>query len=202
MSDRASGHDSDRTRQVDHLREYLNHNPVIAEILQKAPSFAMANWYLGAGCIAQTVWNLLHGFAPTFGIKDYDLVYYDASDLSLEAQTCYQERATELFAHLHATVEVQNEARVHLWYAEHFGYEIAPYESAEAAINSWPTTATCVGVRSASAGSLHVHAPFGLADLFNMIVRPNKRQITRELYEAKTERWTRLWPKLERLPWD
>jgi uncharacterized protein len=83
-----------------------------------------------------------------------------------------------------------------------FGYEIAPYESVEGAINTWPTTATCVGVRTTSAGGLHVHAPFGLTDLFDMIVRPNKVQITKELYEAKTERWTRLWPKLQRLPWE
>jgi hypothetical protein len=202
MSDRASGQDGDLTRQVERLRGYLSHNQVVAEILQEAPSLAMANWYLGAGCIAQTVWNFLHGFEPTFGIKDYDLVYHYASDLSLETQTRYQERANEFFAHLHATVEIQNEARVHLWYAEHFGYEIAPYESVEAAINTWPTTATCVGVRTTSAGGLHVCAPFGLTDLFNMIVRPNKMQITKELYEAKTERWTRLWPKLQRLPWD
>jgi hypothetical protein len=202
MSDRAGGQGGDRGHQVDRLREYLSHNQVIAEILHGAPSLAMANWYLGAGCIAQTVWNFLHGFAPTFGIKDYDLIYHDPSDLSLEAQTRYQGHASEFFAHLHAAVEVQNQARVHLWYAEHFGYEIAPCESAEAAINTWPTTATCVGVRTASAGGLRVYAPFGLTDLFNMIVRPNKLQITRELYEAKTERWTRLWPQLQRLPWD
>ena len=202
MNDPASGRDGDRALQVSRLREYLSHNQVITAILQESASLAMANWYLGAGCIAQTVWILLHGFVPTFGIKDYDLVYYDASNLSLEAQTLHQGRANELFGHLHATVEVQNQARVHLWYAEHFGYEIAPYESAEAAINNWPTTATCVGVRTASAGDLHVYTPFGLTDLFNMIVRPNKRQITRELYDVKTERWTRLWPKLKRLPWD
>jgi uncharacterized protein len=202
MSGRASGLDGDHSRQVDRLRQYLSHNHVVAEILQKAPSLAMANWYLGAGCIAQTVWNCLHGFEPTFGIKDYDLVYHDASDLSLEAQTRYLGRANELFAHLDATVEVQNEARVHLWYAEHFGYEIAPYESAEAAIDSWPTTTTCVGVRTPSPGGLRVYAPFGLTDLFSMIVRPNKTQITRELYETKTDRWTKLWPKLQRLPWD
>jgi len=99
MSDRASGHDGDLTRQLDRLREYLSCNQIVAEILQKAPSLVMANWYLGAGCIAQTVWNLLHGFEPTFGIKDYDLVYHDASDLSLEAQTRYLGWANELFAH-------------------------------------------------------------------------------------------------------
>jgi hypothetical protein len=46
MSDRASGHDGDRTRQVDRLGQYLSHNQVIAGILQEAPSLAMANWYL------------------------------------------------------------------------------------------------------------------------------------------------------------
>jgi hypothetical protein len=115
MSDWASGHAGDRTGQVDRLRQYLRHNQVIAEILQAAPSLTMANWYLGAGCIAQTVWNFLHGFAPTFGIKDYDMVYHDASDLSLQAQTRYRRRVSEFFAHLHAAVEVHNEARVHLW---------------------------------------------------------------------------------------
>ena len=44
MSDRASGQDGDLTRQVDRLRGYLSHNQVIAEILQEAPSLAMANW--------------------------------------------------------------------------------------------------------------------------------------------------------------
>jgi hypothetical protein len=188
MSGRAAARDCGLIRQVDRLREYLSRNRVIAEILQKAPSLAMTNWYLGAGCIAQTVGNFFHDFEPTFGIEDYDLVYHDASDLSLEAQARYLERANELFARLHATVEVQNEARVHLWYAGHFGYEIAPYESVEAAIDSWPTTATCVGVRTGTGGGLRVYAPFGLNDLFSMIVRPNKVQITKELYEAKTER--------------
>ena len=112
---------ADRTRQLGRLREYLSYNQVVAEIFKEGPALAMANWYLGAGCIAQTVWNFLHGFAPTFGIKDYDLVYHDACDLSLEAQTRYQARANEFFAHLHATVEIHNQARVHLWYAEHFG---------------------------------------------------------------------------------
>lgn len=42
MSERASGHDGDLTGQVDRLRDYLSRNPVIAEILQKAPSLALA----------------------------------------------------------------------------------------------------------------------------------------------------------------
>jgi len=42
-------------------------------------------WYLGAGCVAQTIWNRAHGKAPGADILDYDLVYYDR-DLSEERE--------------------------------------------------------------------------------------------------------------------
>ena len=37
--------------------------------------------------------------------------------------------------------------------------------------------------------------------MFNLIVRPNPLLATREVYEAKTARWQRLWPELTVLPW-
>jgi hypothetical protein len=45
-------------------------------------------------------------------------------------------------------------------------------------------------------------APFGLDDLFGLLVRPNKRQITRAIYEAKVDRWRPIWPRLTYLPWE
>ena len=45
-----------------------------------------------------------------------------------------------------------NETRVHLWYEAHFGYRIDPYASVEDAINTWPTTATSIGVRRGGRG--------------------------------------------------
>src|SRR4029077_1290893 len=44
--------------------------------------------------------------------------------------------------------------------------------------------------------------PFGLDDLFGLVVRPNKRQITRAIYEAKVDRWRPIWPRLTYLPWE
>jgi len=202
MKSHAPGYDCDLATQIESLSKCLSRNDVVSEILNQAPALAMPNWYLGAGCIAQTVWNLVHGFRPTAGIKDYDLVYHDASDISFEAEAPYVEKAVRLFANLRATVEVKNEARVHLWYKRHFGYEIGPYLSVEAAIDTWPTTATCVGIRRQVNGTFTVYAPFGLNDLFGLIVQPNKKQITREIYETKTDRWLRQWPKLRRIPWD
>jgi hypothetical protein len=45
-------------------------------------------------------------------------------------------------------------------------------------------------------------APFGLDDLFGLVVRPNKRQITRAIYKAKVDRWRSIWPWLTFLPWE
>ncbi len=44
-------------------------------------------------------------------------------------------------------------------------------------------------------------APFGLADLFAMVVRPNTTLVPRAVYETKAERWQRVWPGLTVLPW-
>jgi probable phosphoglycerate mutase len=38
-------------------------------------------------------------------------------------------------------------------------------------------------------GDCSICAPFGLDDLLGLIVRPNPRQITREIYEVKVARW-------------
>ncbi|MCY1248636.1 Nucleotidyltransferase [compost metagenome] len=71
----------------------------------------------------------------------------------------------------------------------------------EEAIATFPTTATAVGIRPADDG-LDICAPFGLGDLLAPIVRANKSQITREIYEWKVNRWRALWPGLTIERWD
>lgn len=80
--------------------------------------------------------------------------------------------------HLNASIAVVNEARVHLWYRGHFGFSIEQYNSAEDAISNWPATATSIGVKCSEFGNFVVCAPFGLEYLFELVVRPNKKQIT------------------------
>jgi hypothetical protein len=64
------------------LEEMLRASSLIQELLRRAPELGQEDWYLGAGCVAGTVWNVLHGFDLNAYIKDCDLVYFDASDLS------------------------------------------------------------------------------------------------------------------------
>ena len=185
---------------ISNLESVLVKSKTIAEVLKKAPDLHVPNWYVGAGAIAPTVWNELHGYPLDHGLKDCDLVYFDG-DISSETQNVYRQRSHELFASLPVEVELTNEARVHIWYKEKFGKDIKPYISTEDAINTWPTTATSVGVRYRN-GTFQVYAPYGLHDLLSMIVRPNKTLVPREVYEKKAERWKSGWPKLEVIAWD
>lgn len=190
----------DLETQIAYVKEVLARSKAVRSVLALAPQLELPNWYLGAGAICQTVWNELHGFPLEQGIKDFDLVYFDP-DTSTDAQDRFIRKGKKLFAELPVEVELTNEARVHLWYKEEVGKEISPYSSTEDAINTWPTTASSVGVRYED-GKFLVYAPYGLNDMMRLIVRPNKGLITREVYEKKVARWTQAWPKLTAIPWD
>jgi hypothetical protein len=179
----------------------LRQNMWLGEILERFEEIVLPDSWLVAGAIAQTIWNLGHAQPAEFGLKDVDLIYFDEQDLSFEAEVSHQRRLRDLFQHLPIKLDVKNEARVHLWYEDHFGAAIKPYSSSAAAIATFPTTATAVGVRRIRS-KFECCAPFKLDDLFSLVVRPNKRQITRVIYEAKVGRWRAIWPRLTFLPWE
>jgi hypothetical protein len=178
----------------------VERNPVVVEVLRRAEALALPDWYLTAGCLFQTVWNVLDDHEPTRGIRDYDLLYFDDSDLSWEAEDAVIKRAAAVFAGCGGEVEVRNEARVHLWYEDHFGVPCAPYANTEDAIDSFAATTCCLGVRLAN-GRPHVYAPHGFGDLFEFVVRPNPVHDARATYESKAARWVELWPQLTVLEW-
>ena len=116
------------------------------------------DYYVGAGCIAQTVWNYLSGFLENKGINDIDIAYFDSSDLSYESEDRIIKKVRQELLGIPIEPDVKNQARVHLWYNEYYGYDIDPYLSLEDAINCWPTTATSVGVRKDSNNKTQVYA--------------------------------------------
>lgn len=179
----------------------LSCNEVLTEVLSRSVSLRLPGWYLTAGCLFQTVWNAVTSRAPGDGIKDYDLFYFDATDLSWEAEDAVIQSAKHVFADIPAEVEIRNEARVHLWYEEKFGTPCPAHTCTEDAIDSFAATTCCLGVRLEPAGRWRVYAPHGLSDVFNIIVRPNPILAPRSVFEDKTSRWRRQWPELTVLPW-
>jgi len=187
--------------QLDQLRSVLSGNPALMEVLTGAAGLELPGWYLVAGCIYQTVWNVSTGQPPEAGILDYDLAYCDPSDLSWEAEDAVIRAADQIFGHLPVPVQLRNQARVHLWYEQKFGIPCPPHESTEAAIDTFEATTACVGVRLDPGRAWRVYAPYGLSDVFNLVARPNSVLAPRRVYEAKTSRWGRQWPTLTVLPW-
>lgn len=187
--------------QLDACGEVLGRNAVLRQVLDRARALGLPGWYVAAGGVVQTIWNVATGRPPGDGIKDYDLVYFDGGDLSWEAEDEVIQAGRAAFGDLSVPVEIRNQARVHLWYERKFGMACPVYDSAEAAIDTYPATTSCVGVRAEMDGRLRVYAPHGLSDVFNLVVRPNPVLAPREVYEAKTRRWRRQWPDLTILPW-
>jgi hypothetical protein len=188
-----------------HQRAYfldlVQRNPINVSILDRGPILGVPDWWLTAGAVFQTVWNVLDGRNPGAGIADYDVFYYDASDLSYEAEDEVIRHAESLFADLGVTVEIRNEARVHLWYESRFGVPGVPFSSSRDAIDHFASTTCCFGVSRSLNGELVDYAPHGYADLFAKRVRPNPRLAPREVYETKARRWQQEWPSLLVDPW-
>jgi uncharacterized protein len=176
-------------------------DPTVRAVLERAPRLGVPDWWLTAGVLFQTVWNSLTGRPAGTGIRDADLFYFDP-DTSWAAEDAVIRAGAELFAGLPVPVEIRNEARVHLWYAGHFGVPAAaPFTSCADAIDSFAAVCCAVGL-TLEAGRPRVYAPFGFEDLFGLVVRPNRRLAPRHVYDAKAARWREHWPELTVLPWE
>lgn len=180
----------------------------LSGLLQASPQHGqLARWlsshgppeaWLAAGCVNQLVWNHLSGQPATAHFKDWDIVYFDP-DLGASTEARWRARLQAAFPRL--TLDVKNQARVHLWYAERFDTEqaVQPLKSIAGALQTWPTTATATAARWHQ-DRWEILAPFGLDDLFAARVRHNPARVSAAVYAAKTARWQACWPMLKILP--
>jgi len=164
-------------------------------ILRRLPSLGLPDAWLVAGCLFQTVWNLRCGRPADAGIRDYDIFYFDGSDLSADAEHHVDEQLRVCFADLPVTLEAKNQARVHIWYPDYFG---VPYEASTCSrdgIDRFLVECTCVGLRTAPDGP-ELYAPNGLQALYEGLLRPNPRCDQPALFAAKAADYWKRWPWL------
>lgn len=193
------GRNKDINRQLVIFKKIIMMNSNIKLLLEIIDDLNIKNCYIGAGCINQTIFNYYHGFELDYGINDYDIVYYD-DDTSYEAE----DRIIKLImskVNNSIKLDIKNQARVHIWFYEKYGIKRKPYTSVEDAIGRWSTTVTCIGVKMKNS-RLYVYCPYGLNDLFNMVIRPVKIDISRIMYEERCKRWKNKWPMLKIISWE
>lgn len=165
-------------------------------IFERWADLGLADAWLVAGCLFQTVWNRRDGVAPESRIKDYDLFYFDAGDLSQEAERAVQARVDAVLRDLGIVVEVANQARVHLWYPAFFGLAYPQLVHSREGIARFLIRGTCVGMRPLAGGGFDVYAPYGLADLYRGLLAPNPLRDAADLFRAKCASYRERWPWL------
>lgn len=190
--------------QINILKEILFKNEKLLQTLKVLEEYAkenpkFKNYYLGAGGVNQTVFNYYHEYDLNYGIKDFDIVYYD-NDESYEAEDVIIKELSDRLTLIDTSFDIKNQARVYIWYNEKYGTNRAKYLNVEDAVSSWGATVTCVGVRLEN-NELKVFCPYGLNDIFSMTIRPVKKDFKKENFEERANRWKHTWNKLNIIEW-
>ena len=179
------------------LAQIVRANPRLLHVLTVLRELDLPQWRVFSGSVYQAVWNARTGRNPHYGVRDYDVAYYDPSDISYEAEDVVIRRVAAAFEPpLREMVEVRNQARVHLWFEGKFGEPYEPLRSTDEAMERFVCPAFAVGVRLEPDDSISVVAPFGLEDVFAMRLRPNPRRPEARGWERTTRSAKARWPEI------
>src|SRR5215213_7346158 len=106
----STGVEADALSSQPRLEPILRADAYIMQLLRVARAADLPQWRVVAGCIYQTVWNSLTGRPPGTGINDYDVIYFDDSDLSKEAESEAENRILASLPSFPRPIEVRNQA--------------------------------------------------------------------------------------------
>ena len=89
--------------------------PSLMRVLLTIRALELPDWLIMSGAVYQRVLNALTERAPDYEVRDHDLGYFDASDISYEAEEVVIRWVAAAFDEpLRSVVEVRNQARVHV----------------------------------------------------------------------------------------
>lgn len=179
------------------LRAILEGSPPMMRTLEVLDGLALPDWLVFSGAIYQRALNHMGGRPLDYGIKDYDVGYYDAADISYEAEDVVIRRVADAFDEpLKSMVEVRNQARVHVWFEGKFGEPYTPLRSSAEALGRFVSPMFAVGARLGAGGRIEIVAPFGLEDLFARRLRPNPGRRSPN-FEAIAASAKARWPEID-----
>ena len=192
-----AGYDAQR----DALEAIIRSSSLLMEVLAGLRNDGLPDHLLVAGAIYNLVWNRLTGRPDLTGINDIDVFYFDASDVSYEAEDVVIQRLGRRFAHLPLPVQVRNQARVHLWFPQKFGVPFTPLTSSTEMLSRYASKTHSVAARLEADDSLTIIAPFGLDDIFSFRITPNPALMNKPAHDAKGARAKSVWPEITVVPW-
>lgn len=185
MDFRADSHSLELERR---LTDIVMDDPVRVEVLSAVHELSLPQSFVAAGFVRNAVWDKLHGYAKPTPLNDIDVIFFDRRvDRNHEIEITHQltrRIPQQLFA-------VKNQARMHIRNND------PPYVSAVDGMANWPERCTAVGTALTSDRSLKIAAPFGLRDLFDLVVQPTRPNLASLVASRASEReWLATWPRL------
>ncbi|MCQ4312210.1 nucleotidyltransferase family protein [Pseudomonas stutzeri] len=179
-------------QNLTHLQAIITNDPVRMRILRLVKELGLPDCWVAAGFVRSAIWDQLHQRSHSNLPADIDVIWFDRERASAQTDAAFE----AVLRCMDSTLDwsVKNQARMHLRNAD------LPYDSATDAMSYWPETATAIAVRLTEHG-IEVAAPFGLDDLFNLIVRPTTgfERAKRDEYlnRLRLKNWLATWPDLK-----
>lgn len=176
------------------LAAFLGETPALRDPLAAVAALALPDAWIGAGFVRNALCDALHGLP--FGANppgDVDVVWFDPAHASAEEDAAMEARLRAAMPD--APWSVRNQARM----AERHGDP--PYAGTVHAMSRWCATTDAVGARLGASG-VEIAAPWGLDDLFGLVLRPTPAAMADPARRAAFDRriaekgWLRRWPAL------
>lgn len=178
------------------LVEIVRADPDLMTVLTDVRDLNLPDWRLFSGAVYQSVWNALTGRPAGYGVKDFDLGYFDP-DTSWDTEDGIIRRVAAAFEPpLRDRVEVRNQARVPLWFPQKFGEPYPPIHGTDEALERFVAPCFAVAVRLEADDGVSVAAPFGLEDVFALTIRPNPNRPLAKDWHRIIGRARERWPEL------
>ena len=178
------------------LTAIVRADPGLMHVLTTVRGLGLTDWRVFSGAVYQSVWNAVTGRPAGYGVRDYDLGYFDP-DVSWDAEDAVIKRVAAAFEPpFRDMVEVRNQARVHLWFEGKFGEPYAALTGTDEALARFVAPAFAVGVRLDDDDTISVAAPFGLEDVFSLTIRPNPNRPLANGWDRAVANARSRWPEL------
>jgi uncharacterized protein len=169
--------------------ELIRSSSRISNIIQVIGHFRSERLLLTGGSLRNVVWNNLHFYSEDYELEDCDIIFYNATDISRNHEESIRKKLELLNPEVNWSVK--NQARMHI------RNKHKPYKSILDALIAFPETCSAVAVDK----DWKILSPYGLHDLYNLIVTPTKYCLNNEIevYRSRIikKNWYEKWSDLK-----
>lgn len=182
-------------KDINDITRIISEDKWMMEILKAVKTLKLPDWWICAGFVRSKIWDTLHDFDERTALSDIDVIYFDPKDTDETIEKSLEAELRKLMSTI--PWSVKNQARMHVI------NNFPSYSSAVDGIANFPETVTALGVKLDEEDNILLIAPYGIADVINLEVRPTPPFLTTKelttIYEERIlkKNWESIWTKLK-----